>query len=335
MIYTENFGTYKNRKATLYVLKNEYLEVGVTDFGGVLQRFIVNTPDGNVDIACCTTSCEDYVNYGAHMGGTIGRVANRIADGKFQLNGKTYKLDINAGTATLHGGFNPYDFRFFDAEVIGDVLRLSLFSPDGDQGFPGDLEFAVEFSLDKNKLIIKFFGTAKDDTLFSPTNHVYFNLNGEGSGDIYNTLVQINADKVTLADDNLVVTGEVMNVKGTPFDFTEPKTIAPDIFADDVNVVSAGGFDHNFILNSNHVATCVGDKTGITLDMYTDLPGVQFYCGNMMHEIKGKSLYHKQNAFCLEPQYFPNAINVDGFEKPILKAGESVSHYIEYVLTCK
>lgn len=335
MILKENFGTYKNREVTLYVLKNEFLEVGITDFGGIIQRFIYTDKNQSVDIACCTKNCEDYVEYCAHMGGTIGRVANRIADGKFQLNGKTYELDKNAGGATLHGGFDPYDHRFFNAEVEGEVLRLSLFSPDGDQGFPGNLNFSVEFSLDKNKLLIKFFGKCDQDTLFNPTNHLYMNLNGEGSGDIYNTIVQINADSYTAADDNLVVTGEVVNVSGTPFDFRKPKTIAPGIFSQDKDVVSAGGFDHNFILNSNHVATCTGDKTGITLDMYTDLPGVQFYCGNMMHEIKGKSLYHKQNAFCLEPQYFPNAINVASFEKPILKAGKKVTHYIEYVLTTK
>lgn len=335
MILKENFGKYNGKDVTLYVLKNDYLEVGITDFGGILQRFLVNTPDGQKDIVCCTRNCEDYVKVNAHMGGTIGRVANRIANARFTLNGKEYLLDKNTATATLHGGFKPYDHRFFDAQVKGDKLKLSLLSPDGDQGFPGELQFSVEFSLDENKLKIEFFGLSKEDTLFNPTNHAYFNLNGEGSGDIYDTLVWINADKFTPADDDLVVTGKVMDVQGTPFDFTKPKTIAPDIFSEDKDVTSAGGFDHNFILNSNHVATCTGSKTGITLDMYTDLPGVQFYCGNMMREIDGKSLYHKQNAFCLEPQYFPNAINVESFEKPILKADTPVTHYIEYVITCK
>lgn len=335
MISVENFCDYNGKTVHLYTLKNDYLEAGVLDFGGILQRLIVNTPSDKKDIVCCLTDCKGYVKSNAHMGGTIGRVANRIANGTFTLNGTSYTLDKNAGNATLHGGFNPYDYRFFDAEVLDDTLRLSLFSPDGDQGFPANLQFAVEFKLDKNKLSIKFFGESDSDTLFNPTNHAYFNLNGEGSGNIYDTLVYLNADKVTLADDNLVVTGEVADVKGTPFDFTKPKTIAPDIFSDDWNVKSAGGFDHNFILNGNHVGTCVGNKTGITLDMYTDYPGVQFYCGNMMCNIDGKSFYDKQTAFCLEPQYFPNAINVDGFEKPILKANKPVTHYIDYVTTVK
>ncbi len=335
MILTENFGEYNGKSATLYVLKNEFMEVGITDFGGILQRFIVNTSNGKKDIVCSLTSCEDYVKADAHMGGTIGRVANRIANASFSLNGVTYNLDKNVGNATLHSGFNPFDYRFFDAEVIDDTLRLSLFSPDGDQGFPANLNFSVEFKLDKNKLSIKFFGLSDNDTLFNPTNHAYFNLNGEGSGDIYDTEVYIDADKVTLMDENLVVTGEVLDVKDTPFDFRKPKTIAPDIFSDDWNVKSAGGFDHNFILNGSHIGTCVGNKTGITLDMYTDYPGVQFYCGNMINKIDGKSFYDKHAAFCLEPQYFPNAINVPSFEKPIIKANTPVTHYIDYVITVK
>lgn len=333
MITTENFGTYKGRKATLYVLKNDYLEVGITDFGGIVQRFIVNSAKAKVDIVCSQTNCEEYVNADAHMGGTIGRVANRIANGEFTLNGVRYVLDKNAGNACLHGGFNPYDYRFFEAKIDGETLVLTLDSPDMDQGFPGHLKFTAKFKLTGNRLSVYFEGVSDKDTLFNPTNHAYFNLNGEGFGKNYNTKVMINSDKITLADDNLVVTGEVMDVKGTPFDFTSFKTIAPDIFSDDKNVKSAGGFDHNFILKSKHVATAVGDKTGITLDMYTDLPGVQFYCGNMIGDIKGKSRYFIHDAFCLEPQYFPNAINCEGFDKPILKANQTVSHYIDYVIT--
>lgn len=333
MISIENFGVFKGRNANLYVLKNDYLEVGVTDFGGIIQRFKVNSKKGIKDIVCSETSCEEYVAANAHMGGTIGRVANRIADGRFILNGKVYELDKNTGVACLHGGFDPYDYRFFDASVNGDTLTLSLFSPDMDQGFPGNLHFTVEFSLEKNKLTVKFKGVSDKDTLFNPTNHAYFNLNGEGEGKIYDTMIAIYADKITVADENLVVNGDVLDVKGTPFDFTRRKTIAPDIFSDDKNLMIAGGYDHNFILNSDHVATATGDVTGITLDMFTDLPGVQFYTGNMMKDIKGKSRYKVHEAFCLEPQYFPNAINCPEFVAPIIKAGVPVEHYIEYVIT--
>ncbi len=333
MVFIEDFGTFEGRNAKLYVLKNDYLEVGITDFGGIIQRFIVNSKVGKKDIVCSETSCEEYVKADAHMGGTIGRVANRIAEGLFRLNDKNYQLDRNAGGACLHGGFEPYDYRFFDATVGDDSLTLSLFSPDMDQGFPGNLQFTVKFTLKENKLTVNFEGVSDKDTLFNPTNHAYFNLNGEGSGTIYHSMMAIYSDKITLADENLVVTGDVMDVKGTPFDFRRLKTIAPDIFSDDKNVMLAGGFDHNFILNSNHAATAFGEKTGIVLDVYTDLPGVQFYSGNMMKNIKGKSLYNMHEAFCLEPQYFPNAINCLDFEAPILKAGEKAEHYIEYVIT--
>ena len=333
MIFKEDFGTYQGKNATLYVLKNEFLEVGVTDFGAVLNKLVVNTKNGKVDIICSNTSCEEYINADAHMGGCVGRVANRIANASFVLNGEKYTLDENIPNATLHSGFNPYDYRFFNAEIVDDTLRLSLDSPDLDQGFPGNLQFVVEFKLDKNALIINFFGTSDKDTIFNPTNHAYFNLNGEGSGKVYDTLIQINADKITLADENLVVTGETLDVENTPFDFKTPKTIAPSIFEKDRSLTDALGFDQNFILNGEHVATCVGGKTGIQLDMYTDYPGVQFYCGNMLKNTKGKSVYNQHEAFCLEPQYFPNAINVETFEKPILKANQQVKHYIKYVIT--
>lgn len=336
MIKTETFGTFKNRFATLYVIENDFLQVAVSDFGGIIYRFLVKNGNVVTDIVCSAKNPTDYVKHSAHMGGIIGRVANRIAGARFDFNGKTYYLDKNDGSSCLHGGFNPYDYRFFDVTVIDDYsIRLSLISTDSDQGFPSELVFNVEFKLDKNKLIINFFGLSKDDTVFSPTNHSYFNLNGEGSGDVYKTLLKIYGNYVTLPNDDLVVNGKTLNVNGTAFDFTNEKTIGEGIFFDDERIKAFDGFDHNYILNSNHVATATGEKTGIILDIYSDFPGVQFYTANQLSGVSGKSCYQKHSAFCLEPQYFPNALNVESFEKPYIKAGVLTKHYIEYEINVK
>lgn len=336
MIKTEIFGLFKNRVATLYVIENDFLQVAVSDFGGIIYRFLVKKGKTVTDIVCCAKNPTDYVKYSAHTGGTIGRVANRIADARFNFNGKTYYLDKNDGSSCLHGGFNPYDYRFFDVTVIDDYsIRLSLQSPDNDQGFPGELTFDVEFKLDKNRLIINFFGLSKDDTVFAPTNHSYFNLNGEGSGNVYDTLLKINGNRITVANKDLVVEGETLDVKGTPFDFTTEKTIGEGIFSDDERIKAFDGFDHNYILNSDHVATATGEKSGIVLDIYSDFPGVQFYTANQLSGLSGKSCYLKHSAFCLEPQYFPNALNVESFEKPYVKAGVLTKHYIEYEINVK
>lgn len=334
MVTKRNFLTYKNRNVFLYVIENDYLEVAISDFGAIVYSFKVKSPEKTIDIALSAKTIDDYIACGAHTGGTIGRVANRIENAKFVLNGKTYFLDKNDGFSCLHGGFNPYDYRFFDAEILDDcALKLSLLSPDKDQGFPGELNFDVIFKLDKNSFIIEFFGQSKVDTLFSLTNHLYFNLNGEDSRGITDTSLRINADEVTLTDENLVINGKILKVENTVFDFRSLKPIGPISDFADENLKICGGFDHNFILNSDHAATAVGDKSGIRLDLFTDYPGLQFYSGNKMNGIVGKTrVYRDFDAFCLEPQYFPNAINVENFPKPILKAGEKSFHYIKYVI---
>lgn len=335
MVIKRNFCTYKNRDVFLYVIENDYLEVAISDFGAIVYSFKVKLPEKTVDIALSAKTIDDYIACGAHTGGTIGRVANRIENAKFDLNGKTFCLDKNDGASCLHGGFNPYDYRFFCVEILDDyTLKLSLLSPDGDQGFPGELNFDVIFKLDKNSFIIELFGISKVDTLFSPTNHSYFNLNGEDSGSVFGTYLKINADEVTLVDKNLVAHGEVLKVENTAFDFKFLKTIERGLDVTDDNLKICGGFDHNFILKSDHAATAIGDKSGIKLDVFTDYPGLQFYSGNKMNGIVGKSrIYHDFDAFCLEPQYFPNAINVPNFPQPIIKAGEKSFHYIKYVVT--
>ncbi len=333
MIATKSFGVYSGREVKLFVLKNDLLEVGISDFGAIIQYIKVKTASGMKDVCVGFNSVEEYVLHNMHTGGTIGRVANRIGGASFALNGTRYALDDNDGGNCLHSGFNCYDIRFFDSEVNDDVLKLSLISPNLDQGFPGCLQFSVEYKLLENGLNIRYIGVSDEDTLFCPTNHTYFNVDGEDNGPIYDNLLCIYSDKITPIDGKLITNGEYLTVEGTPFDFRDMKKIGKDLFLNHEQLICGGGYDHNFVLNGEHVATVKGEKSGITLDIYSDYPGVQFYSGNMIGNVKGKSQYSKHHGFCLEPQYFPNAINHCNFEQPILKKGETKEHYIKYLFS--
>ncbi len=336
MISTQRFGEYKGKKVTLYVLKNDLLEVGITDFGTIIQYIKVQTGTGVKDITLGFPTVEEYVRYGMHTGGTIGRVANRIGGAKCVIDGKTYSLENNDNGNCLHSGTECYDTRFFEGKIEGDVLRFTLFSPAGDQGFPGNLQCAVEYQLTDDTLEMRYFAETDKDTYFAPTNHTYFNLNGENSGDIYGTILTIYADKITPINEKLTPDGTFMNVCGTPFDFTKERAIGMDLFAMDTQLKNGGGYDHNFVLyGDGRVATAVGEKTGIRLDVFSDMPGVQLYTGNMIGNVMGKSKYKNHYGFCLEPQFFPDAPNHPSFPQPVVRAGERVKHYIQFKITIK
>ena len=330
MIEKKLFDNYNGKDVILYELSNEKLKVGITDFGGAIQYINVNTKNGEKDVCLGFDNVKDYLESGMYCGATIGRVANRIKGAKFKLEGQTYNLTVNDGKNHLHGGVAGFDKQFFSAEINGNILKLSRLSCDGEEGYPGDLNFCAEFELIDNALEIRYsaYVSGSKSTVWCPTCHVYFNLDNKQS--ICHNLLQINAGKFMPIDKELIPTGEVMSVDRTPFDFSDLKTIGRDINADDEQLKLAGGYDHNFILDGQHAATAVGVESGIKLEVYTDMPGLQFYSGNM---IKGNGRAGKlvpRQGFCLEPQYFPNAVNVPWFETPILKAGEVKTHYIRY-----
>lgn len=330
MIKQVLFEKYKNREVWLYELSNEKLKVAITDFGGAIQYLKVATPSGEKDVCLGFNSIEEYLASGTYCGATIGRVANRIGEAKFSLNGKQYNLSVNDGKNTLHGGKDGFDKLFFNAEIRGDFLTLSLDSPDGDMGFPGNLKFKVEFSLSGGSLDIKYIAQSDKDTIWIPTCHAYFNL---GDGKIYDTSLKICADKYTPIDSGLIPTGEVAEVKGMPFDFTVFKPIGRDINEANEQLKLAGGYDHNFILKGRHAATAMNGKNGIILDVYTDMPAIQFYSGNMIKGIGKRGELTPRDGFCLEPQFCPNSANDASFESPVLKAGETKVHYINYVFS--
>jgi aldose 1-epimerase len=323
MLTKSLFDNYEGKEVYLYELSNEYLKVGITNFGAGINYLKVLTAKGEKDICLGYKTIKDYVHSATHSGATIGRVGNRIRYGKFTLDGKEYSLSINDGVNHLHGGTIGFSERFFDVEAKDNLLVFSLTSDDGDQGYPGTLKLKVEYSLNGKSLNIKFSAVSDKDTLWNPTNHTYFNLGGEDSGNVLDTHLRINADSYTPCDGHTIPIGEIKSVHDTEYDFTTFKKLGDMI-------EKYGGYDDNYILNSNHAATAYSDKSGIKLDVYTDLPAMQFYSGNFVNG-RGKSReYFPHDGFCLEPQYVPNAINMDGFDKPILKANEKKSYYINY-----
>ncbi len=307
-------------------IKDGNIEAEIESVGARINALKVN----GVDIVLGFNSVEDYNKSGCYAGATIGRVANRIAKGRFTLNGKEYRLNVNNGENHLHGGNDGFDKKPFTVtEEIANSVTMEYVSADGEENYPGNLRFTVKFTVENNALLMEYSAVSDKDTLWCPTNHAYFNLSGEQSGNCLNNLLQINADFYTPVDGGLIPTGEKKAVKGTPFDFTKPKRIGEEIDAEELNVTL--GYDHNYILNGAHAAHAESEVTGIKMDVYTDMPCLQFYSGGQLNGVKGKSgIYNQYAGFCLEPQYCPNAINMDGFEQPILKAGEINKHYIRY-----
>lgn len=332
----KEFGKTKDgRTAYLYTVENKNgMKAVFTDYGAILVSLYVPDRDGSVDdVVLGFDNIEDYFVNGPNFGATIGRHANRIGGAKFTLNGKEYTLDKNDGNNNLHGGYDGYHKRLWDAATDDDnnAITFTYESADLDQGFPGNLKVAVTYTLtNDNEIAIEYNGEADEDTVVNLTNHSYFNLLGEGKGTILEHKVWIDSDEFTFADKESIPNGEIRSVKGTPMDFNELKTVARDINVDYDQLNWGTGFDHNWILKTKRgevslVAKLVEDTTGRIMEVYTDLPGMQLYTGNFLDgTLTGKSgeKYVQRSGLCFETQYYPNAINVPSFPQPVLKAGE-------------
>lgn len=329
----KEFGATKNgEKASCYVLKNSKgMEAVVSDFGASLLKLYVPDKDGKTqDVVLGYETLEDYENGGDSLGATVGRVANRIGMAEFELNGKKYELTKNDnGKNALHGGIDFYNKRMWDVKEEDDThVVFALVSPDGDQGFPGEVKIEVSYTItEENELKIHYHAIPDQDTLLNMTNHSYFNLSGHASGTAWNAKVWIDADAFTETDAELIPTGTVVPVEGTPMDFRKEKVVEKEIGADYTPLKLAGGYDHNWVLNGKgfrKAASAESEETGIKMEVYTDLPGIQFYSGNFLAGSKGKegAVYEKGYGICFETQYFPDAIHKENFESPITKAGE-------------
>lgn len=338
----ESFGTTKDGiEANIYTISNSNgMTARFTDYGAILVGLIVPDREGNpTDVVLGFDYLEGYYYNGPYFGATIGRNANRTSGGKFKLDGKKYKLEKNEWMNNLHSGPNGYHKRLWDADYyedeLGQTITFSLTSPHMDQGFPGELEVVVRYIItEDNCLIIEYEAESNEDTVVNLTNHSYFNLSGQASGDVLNHRVWIDSDSFTPVEGLLIPTGEIASVKGTPMDFTVEKTIGEGI----KEAMESGykqieryrGYDHNYVLKTTRdevslVAKAKSMETGIAMEVYTDMPGVQFYTAAGLHEkfhCKFGVTYQGFGGFCLETQYFPDAMNVEGFEKPILRAGD-------------
>jgi aldose 1-epimerase len=325
--------TINNQSTNLFVLQNSKgMKAAITNYGGRLVSLLVPDKNGKLtDVVVGFKSVNDYVNSTEpYFGATIGRYGNRIAKGKFSLDGKQYTLFANNGPNTLHGGKVGFQAVVWNAKQVNDsTLELTYLSKDGEEGFPGNLDTKVIYTLTgDNELKLDYEAKTDKKTIVNLTNHAFFNLNGEGSGIINNHILQINAKEYTPVDSTLIPTGKNEPVAGTPFDFTNPVTIGAKVDADNVQLKNGKGYDHNFVLSGTgmkHAATVTGDKSGIVMNVYTEEPGLQFYGGNFMQSkniFKGGTRDDFRTAFCLETQHYPDSPNQPAFPSTVLNPGD-------------
>lgn len=339
----EVFGVCKDgRTASLYTIANKNgMTAKISDFGGVIVSLFVPDKDSVMtDVVLGFDTLAEYEVNPPFLGAAIGRCGNRIVHGTFALDGVTYRLECNNGVNHLHGGPEGFDKKLWNAVQKGENgLTLTLLSPDGDQGYPGNLIACVTYTItDDNALLMRYRGMSDKKTIFNMTNHSYFNLAGQDSDSILDQALMINADKMATVDENVSATGEMIDVNGTPFDFRQPKKIGQDIGTDNPQIKYVGGFDHHFDLNKNGApgAMAFCEQTGIGMTMITDCDGVQLYSGNFLMDglpLKGGKKANKRRAFCLETQFAPDAVNRPQFLSPVIEAGQCAESETRYVFS--
>ena len=335
--------TIDGKEVSLYYIKAKNINVAFTNFGARIVGLWVPDKNGKMtDVVVGLNSAKGYQDATEpYFGATIGRVGNRIAKGTFKLDDKEYHIPLNNNGNTLHGGKKGFQYVVWNVEQPNDkTLVFTYNSPDGEEGFPGNVQVKVKYSVDDNQnLKIAYEAVTDKKTPVNLTNHAFFNLNGEGSGTILNHQVLINANEYTPVDAGLIPFGKLEKVAGTPFDFTTFHTIGERVNADNIQLKNGKGYDHNFALNDGitkelrDVATVIGDKSGIVMKVFTVEPGLQFYSGNFM---LGKNTFKSgvkddfRTAFAMETQHFPDAINQPVFAPIVLKPGSTYKTASEY-----
>ncbi len=326
--------TQDGKKTALYVLTNPSgMEACITNYGGRIVSLMVPDRTGKFrDVVLGHDSIADYVNVDGNFGALIGRYGNRIANGRFTIDDVEYQLPQNNFGHCLHGGPRGFHHAVWDAEQPNDsTLRLKLQSPDGEAGFPGNIDVTVTYTLGSdNSIAIAYAAETDKPTILNLTNHSYFNLSGDPSHDILGETVRFDADGFTPIDSTYMTSGEIRPVEGTPFDFRNGKTVGQDIKADDEQLRNGNGYDHNFVLNhpgdiSVSAATVTDPETGIQMDVYTDEPGIQFYVGNFLDgSVTGKRgiAYPQRSALCLETQHYPDSPNKPEWPSVTVRPGD-------------
>jgi len=332
------FGQTKDGKTVdLYTLKDGDISVEIITYGAAIRCINIPVAGKIRDVALGFDTVADYEANKSYQGAVIGRIGNRVANARYEMNGKTYQLDVNDGPNSLHGGFIGLDKQVWDAEETQNALILTLTDKEGTaSGYPGDLEVKTIYTLEKGELGIEYIATCNEDTPINLTNHCYFNLAGHGSGGIESHKIQIFSHKITPVDDTLIPTGELMDVSDTVFDLRELTEIGPGFEKACPQMELGGGYDHNWVLsNEPHRDLAMAaslECNGLSMACLTTKPGIQFYSGNMMTGEKGKdgAIYSKRTGLCLETQYFPNSVNTPTFPAKILRKGETYNHKTVY-----
>ncbi|MFF0339941.1 aldose epimerase family protein [Kribbella sp. NPDC004875] len=340
-IHKDKFGTTPDgQQVDVYTFTNGSVTISMLTWGATIQR--VETPDrrGHTEnISLGFDNLPDYAALSPYFGATIGRYGNRIAKGKFTLDGTAYQIPVNNGENALHGGTIGFDKKVWKAKVVHTDqavgVAFSYVSPDGEMGFPGELTSTVTYTLDKrDNLRIDYHATvAGKATVVNLTNHVYFNLLGEGNGTIYDHVLELNAPKYTPVDATLIPTGEIAAVAGTPFDFSKPTAIGKRLRGDHQQLIYGRGYDHNFVIGGEpgHDGLRLAGRFwepdhGRTIEVHTDQPGVQFYSGNFLDGTFlgiGNKAYRQGDAFAFETQHFPDSPNHANFPSTVLRPGET------------
>ncbi|MFC2126109.1 aldose epimerase family protein [Bacteroidota bacterium] len=350
-ITQSDFG--KTREGTpvdLYTLRNtNEMEVCITNYGGIITAISVPDRNGKIDdVTLGFNTLEEYLERHPYFGAIVGRFGNRIAGGRFTLDGKEYTLVTNNGPNHLHGGIIGFDKKVWDAEKIisDDHVGIKLFyiSPDAEEGYPGDLSVTVTYTLsEENELRIDYHATTDQKTVLNLTNHAYFNLKGEGQGDILDHIMTFNADNYVPTDSFSIPLGNIEPVEGTPFDFRESHKVGERIEADHVQIKNGTGYDHSYVVNGvigtlRPCATVYEPTSGRLMEVETSQPGVQFYTGNFLNgSLIGKSgkAYHQRSGLCLETQCLPDSPNQPQFPSAELAPGEEFTSTTVYKFTTR
>ena len=317
----------------------EYSAV-ISNYGATVMSLCVPAADGSLkDIILGYDNFEAYAGGTCHHGGVIGRNGNRIANGRFTLNGRVIQMPINENTNNLHSGPDGFEYRIWNVEEKTDrSITLSLHSPDGDQNLPGSLDVRITYQISEDGTFsLTYEGISDADTIFNMTNHSYFNLNGHDSGSILDQVLQLNCSAFSEVMPGSIPTGKHVAVDGTVFDFRTPHSIGERINADDEQLKLTGGYDHNYFADGTpgefrKIASACSPASGILMEVFTDLPCVQFYAGNFIKEEAGKggAVYGPRTGFCLETQYCPDAVNQPGEIQPVIRGGQRVRSQTAY-----
>jgi aldose 1-epimerase len=331
--------------AELYTLKNSELELQLTNYGARVVSIRAKDRTGAMgEVALGYDSVEGYLNEGAvktYFGAAVGRYANRIRGGRFSLDGRSYQIPANNNGNSLHGGVTGFDAHVWTSRQKPAGVEFTLHSPDGDMGFPGELDVHVRYTLNGPAIHIHFRATTDKATVLNLTNHTYFNLGGVGSGNILDEVLMLNAESYTPVDAGLIPAGGIQPVAGTPFDFRQPTTIGARIDTNNEQLELAGGYDHNWVLNGPDgtmklAARLLDPKTGRVVTVSTTQPGVQFYSGNHLdgaYTGRAGVKYTKRSGLCLETQHFPDSPNQPGFPSTELRPGQTMESETVYAFS--